>query len=113
MVLGTITFDGAQRGVVRNATVTGPGSGIVVDHGASVLIQDNTITANGDASDIYSPVAGSVVAVNEALEEGPDAVNSDPYGEGWLFKSDPIDASGMDQLLDSQAYREVCANQEH
>ncbi len=65
------------------------------------------------ASDIYSPVAGSVVAVNEALEEGPDAVNSDPYGEGWLFKIDPIDASGMDQLLDSQAYREVCANQEH
>lgn len=55
MVLGTITFDGAQRGVVRNATVTGPGSGIVVDHGASVLIQDNTITANGDALDIYSP----------------------------------------------------------
>ena len=54
-VLGTITFDGAQRGVVRNATVTGPGSGIVVDHGASVLIQDNTITANGDALDIYSP----------------------------------------------------------
>ena len=54
-VEGTITFDGAQRGVVQNATVTGPGSGIVADHGASVLIQDNTITANGDALDIYSP----------------------------------------------------------
>lgn len=64
------------------------------------------------ASDIYSPLAGSVVAVNDALEEGPDAVNSDPYGEGWMFKIDPIDASGIDQLLDSQAYREVCAHQE-
>ncbi len=54
-VSGTLNFDGAQRGVVQDATVTGPGSGIVADHGASVLIQDNTITANGDALDIYSP----------------------------------------------------------
>ncbi len=42
------------------------------------------------ASDIYSPLAGSVVAVNDALEEGPDAVNSDPYGEGWMFKIDRV-----------------------
>ncbi len=57
-VEGTITFDGAQRGVVQNATVTGPGSGIVADHGASVLIQDNTITANGEPGDTSSSGIG-------------------------------------------------------
>ena len=65
------------------------------------------------ASDIYAPLAGSVVAVNDALEEGPEVVNADPYGDGWMFKIDPVDTTGMDELLDAQAYREVCANEEH
>ena len=65
------------------------------------------------ASDIYSPLAGSVMAVNEALEEGPEVVNADPYGDGWMFKIEPRDTADMDQLLDAQAYREVCANEEH
>ncbi len=73
-VSGTITFDGAQRGVVQNATVTGPGTGIVATHGASVLIQDNTITANGEVGDNYSAgigvfSAGSAQVLNNDITD--------------------------------------------
>ncbi len=81
-VSGTITFDGAQRGVVQNATVTGPGTGIVATHGASVLIQDNTITANGEVGDNYSAGigvfnAGSAQVLNNDIT---DNVHGDGIG---------------------------------
>lgn len=56
------------------------------------------------ASDIYAPVAGEVVAVNEALTDSPELVNSDPYGS-WFFKLKPSAAGELDQLLDAEAYR--------
>ena len=56
------------------------------------------------ASDIYAPVAGEVVAVNEKLEDEPELVNSDPYGDGWLFKLKVSDASELEKLLDADAY---------
>ena len=57
------------------------------------------------AGDIYSPVTGTVVAINEALENNPALVNTDPYGEGWLFAVTLDDASEVDQLKDAAAYR--------
>lgn len=54
------------------------------------------------ASDVYSPVAGTVSEVNGAVEDSPELVNQDPYGEGWLFKLK--DVSGLDDLLDADAY---------
>ena len=54
------------------------------------------------ASDIYSPVGGEVVAVNEALAGNPALVNTDPYGDGWLFKLKDVEAA--DALMDAQAY---------
>jgi len=57
------------------------------------------------ASDVYSPLAGEVVAVNEALTEKPELVNQDPYGEGWLFQLQPGEA--LDGLLDAAAYTAV------
>jgi glycine cleavage system H protein len=54
------------------------------------------------ASDVYSPLAGTVAEVNSAVEESPEVVNQDPYGEGWLFKLK--DVSGLDELLDADAY---------
>ncbi len=56
-------------------------------------------------SDIYAPVDGEVVAVNEALVETPELVNSDPYGEGWLFEVATSDAAAVDGLLDAAAYQ--------
>lgn len=56
------------------------------------------------ASDIYAPVAGTIVAVNEELEDSPETVNSDPYGDGWLFKIKMEDASELEDLLDAEGY---------
>ena len=58
------------------------------------------------ASDIYSPVAGEIVAVNEELSDSPEKVNEAPYGEGWLYKIKLAAAdSGVDALLDAAAYQ--------
>ena len=56
-------------------------------------------------SDIYAPVSGKVVARNEALEATPELVNSDPYGEGWLFEVVASDPAAVSILLDSAAYQ--------
>jgi glycine cleavage system H protein len=55
-------------------------------------------------SDVYAPVSGQVVAVNDALEATPELVNSDPYGGGWLFEVVPDDDQAVAELLDADAY---------
>lgn len=64
------------------------------------------------ASDIYCPVAGTVVAVNAALADAPELVNSSPYESGWVFRLQPDDASVLEELLDAEAYRELLAGLE-
>ena len=59
------------------------------------------------ASDVYAPVAGSVVAVNEKLVEAPELINEDPYGDGWMFRLKINDPSQLDSLLDASAYEIV------
>ena len=76
----------------------------------------DTVTA-GDAmgevestksvSDIYAPVGGDVVAVNEALEGSPELVNSAPYGDGWIVEVKLADGAALDGLLDADAYRQL------
>ncbi|OOZ39487.1 glycine cleavage system protein H [Solemya pervernicosa gill symbiont] len=56
------------------------------------------------ASDIYSPVAGEVVEVNEALDGAPELINSSPYDEGWIMRLQPADMADVDALLDASAY---------
>ena len=56
------------------------------------------------ASDIYAPVSGEVIAINEALADSPELVNDDPYGAAWFFKIRPSDASELDKLLDADGY---------
>lgn len=58
------------------------------------------------ASDIYAPLSGEVVEFNPALEDDPALVNSDPYGDGWLFTLQPANADEIDDLLDAEAYGE-------
>lgn len=58
------------------------------------------------ASDIYCPVSGEIVAVNEALVDGPEIVNNDPYNDGWLFSVRLDDADELEGLMDADAYRE-------
>lgn len=65
------------------------------------------------ASDIYSPVSGSVVAINELLDDEPEKVNQDPYGDGWFFKVEPADVGELEEMLDADAYTEVCEEEDH
>ncbi|HYW02482.1 MAG TPA: glycine cleavage system protein GcvH [Gammaproteobacteria bacterium] len=64
------------------------------------------------ASDVYAPVKGSVVEVNEELEEHPEYVNEDPYGKGWLVRLELAEGVGLDDLLDAAAYQAVVEAEE-
>ena len=78
------------------------------------LPEAGAVVAAGDAfgevestksvSEIYAPVAGTVVEVNSALDDAPETVNSAPYGEGWIAVIQVVDASSLDGLLDAAAY---------
>lgn len=65
-----------------------------------------TIEAVKAVSELFSPVSGEVVAVNESLDDDPALVNSDPYGEGWMIRLRMKDPSQLDELLSAEAYRE-------
>jgi len=58
------------------------------------------------ASDIYAPISGEIIEFNPALEDDPGLVNSDPYGDGWLFSMAPADLEEIDGLMDKKAYIE-------
>ncbi|MCL5499787.1 glycine cleavage system H protein [Phytobacter palmae] len=74
--------------------------------GATVAAGDDCAVAESvkAASDIYAPISGEIVAVNEALGDAPEQVNSEPYGEGWIFKIKASDESEVDALLSATEY---------
>lgn len=80
-----------------------PEVGDTVDAGDDVAVAESVKAA----SDIYAPIAGEIVAVNEDLEDAPETVNSDPYGDGWLFKIKADDPSEVESLLDAEGYQAV------
>jgi glycine cleavage system H protein len=63
------------------------------------------------ASDIYAPVAGEVIAINEQLEDEPETVNGDPYNDGWFFKLQPSDTAELENLLSAEDYQQQCADE--
>lgn len=77
-----------------------PAVGDTIDPGASI----GELESTKSVSDLFAPVPGVVVERNESLEQNPEVVNSDPYGEGWLIKVTLSDPSVVDTLLDSAAY---------
>ena len=64
-----------------------------------------TVEAVKTVSDLFLPVSGEIIAFNEALEDEPELVNSDPYGEGWMIKVQCSDASQLDDLLTAADYK--------
>jgi glycine cleavage system H protein len=64
------------------------------------------------ASDLYMPMGGEIVEVNERLEDEPELVNSDPYGEGWMIKFKPSDPGEWDGLLSPEDYEKVAEEEE-
>ena len=64
------------------------------------------------AADVYLPMSGKVVAVNTALEDAPEVVNEDAFGEGWMLRISPTNAAQWDELLDATAYQKVVEEEE-
>ncbi|WP_266158564.1 glycine cleavage system protein GcvH [Dyella silvatica] len=83
------------------------GASIQAGHGVAVV---ESVKA---ASDIYSPVSGEVLAVNELLNDTPETINEDAYESGWIFLVKPSNKAELDDLLDADAYAEVIENEDH
>lgn len=64
------------------------------------------------ASDIYSPIVGTVIAINEELEDAPETINSDAYGEGWIFKLQPASLSDVKELMSAEEYSALITEDE-
>ena len=96
--------DFAQQSLGDVVYVELPQVGDEVSAGAEACVVESVKAA----ADVYAPVSGTVVAVNEALEEAPEMVNRDPYGDGWFFKVEPTDLDEMDDLLDADGYEQHC-----
>ncbi len=64
------------------------------------------------ASDVYSPIGGEIVAVNDELEDAPELVNSNAFHDGWLFRLQPVAPEEIDDLLDAAAYAELVAEED-
>jgi len=77
-----------------------PEVGDEVDAGEDCAVAESVKAA----SDIYAPISGEVIAINEELEDAPETVNNDAYGDGWLFRLKASDVSELDNLLDAEGY---------
>jgi len=82
-----------------------PKVGSAVDANASI----SEIESTKSVSEVYCPVSGTVVAVNDDLEATPEALNTDPYGAGWIFRIALSDPSELDALMDAAAYEAFLA----
>jgi len=78
-----------------------PDAGAAVEAGASI----GEVESTKSVSEVYAPLTGVVRAVNEALEANPELVNSDPYGQGWMFELEGVEPAAVDALLDAEGYR--------
>jgi glycine cleavage system H protein len=65
------------------------------------------------ASDVYAPIPGEILEVNDSLADSPEAVNQDAYGKGWIFRLQPSDASALDALMDAETYESFLASEDH
>jgi glycine cleavage system H protein len=92
--------DHAQHALGDLVFAEAPEAGRTVGAGEACAVVESVKAA----SDVYSPIAGEVLAGNSALGDAPEKINSDPYGDGWLFKLRPANGADVDALLDASAY---------
>jgi len=104
---GTVTIgisDHAQDALGDVVFVELPDVGITLAAGDEAGVVESVKAA----SDIYAPVSGEVIAINEQLEDEPETVNADPYNDGWFFKLQPSDTSELEALLSAEDYQQHC-----
>ena len=105
---GTVTIgisEHAQQALGELVFVELPVVGKVLAAGATAAVVESVKAA----SDVYSPVAGSVIAVNESLGDAPETINSDCYGAGWMFKLQPEGSDPLASLMDAATYAAAIA----
>ena len=95
--------DYAQDALGDVVFVQVPSVGAAVTRGSSI----SEVESTKSVSDIYAPVTGTVVEVNDELADAPQRINEDPYGEGWIAVIEPTDASELDQLLDAADFESL------
>lgn len=107
---GTVTVgisDHAQSALGDLVYVELPAVGDVIEAGNGAAVVESVKAA----SDVYAPVSGTVVAVNEALADKPETINQDAFGEGWMFVLKPSNTSQLDELLTPDDYAEQLDNE--
>ena len=92
--------DYAQQALGDVVYVSLPEIGANLEQGAAF----GEVESTKSVSDLYAPVSGTVTARNDALDEQPELINSDPYGEGWIVEIEVSDPASLDDLLDAAAY---------
>ena len=87
----------------------------VPEIGATVIAEEACAVVESvkAASDVYAPIGGEIVEVNEALADSPETVNNDAYGEGWIFRIEPVDAGELGALMDADSYSDFLASESH
>jgi glycine cleavage system H protein len=95
--------DYAQDALGDVVFVQVPALGAEVTAGSSL----SEVESTKSVSDVYAPVSGTVVEVNDELVDAPQRLNEDPYGEGWICVIEPSDAGQLDALLDAAGYRSL------
>ena len=109
---GSVTVgisDSAQDQLGDMVFVEVPEVGQTVDAGEACAVVESVKAA----SDVYSPVAGEIVEVNDGLADSPETVNQDAYGGGWLFRMQPGNAGDLDAMMDSEAYADFLEAEDH
>jgi glycine cleavage system H protein len=109
---GTVTIgisDHAQGALGDLVFVEVPEVGRALTKGGAAAVVESVKAA----SDVYSPVSGEVIASNDALGDTPELVNTDPYGQGWLFRIKPSDKGELASLLDASGYQKVVEEAGH
>ena len=92
--------DHAQSALGDLVFVEVPEAGTEVASGDACAIVESVKAA----SDVYSPIAGEIIAANEALGDAPEMINQDPYGDGWIMRMKPADAGEIGEMMDAEAY---------
>lgn len=108
--VSALTAEGTVRVGITDHAQDALGDVVYIDLppvGDSVAAEDSfgEIESTKSVSDLFAPIAGEIVAVNEGLEDDPALVNSDPYGEGWIVEIRPENADDLANLLDAEAYK--------
>jgi glycine cleavage system H protein len=104
---GTITVgitDFAQAALGDVVFIELPEVGTEVEADEDIAVVESVKAA----SDVYAPIAGTIVAINEDLADAPEKVNEDPYGDAWFFRMEPTDPNVLDTLMSAEDYAAKC-----